>query len=177
MPNAYISTLIGVPHVEQQNSVEFQIRAKQEARYRTTIRLSPELAERPKFSMIREGIQPINLIQVSPMRPITLGPISMLPEYVRKPTERFLAINHAASMIHMHQADVQLLSDTNSVMRILLTDLIDFGWTASDLFGDFPYSRPRGLVYLLGGRKIVRLDHKEAELDDGKVFPKAALAA
>jgi hypothetical protein len=169
VPNAYINTLIGVPHVEDQNTVEFQIRAKQEARYRTTVRLSPNLSERPKFAMIREGIQPIDLTQVSLMRPITLGPFSEQPDYIRDPAERFLAINDAASIVHMHQSDAQLLGDTNSVMLTWLTDLIDYGWCVKNLFGAYPYLSPQGLVYQLRGRKIVSLDDKQAVLDDGEI--------
>ncbi len=170
VPNAYISTLIGVPHVEDRNTVEFLIRVRQRARYHTNIRLSRELAERPKFSMRREGIQPIDMIQVSPMRMPSLGPISGLPEYAREPIERFASINWACTEFYRIHTDPCLVTDLSDTIRHWLTDLIDFGWTSRDLFDDFTEMPPSGLIYLLRGRKIVDLDDTRVVLNDGSLI-------
>ena len=95
--------------------------------------------------------------------------ISDMPPNERARWQRFSNINYEYGKIVSGQRGVdQSISYASAyVMMNWLTDIINEGWNASDVFGQLGSG---GLIRALRGRKIVIIDENQAVFDDGDSY-------
>ena len=107
--------------------------------------------------------------------PIQCQTIADLPRAEREPHIRHIDICRAHAWFCMSETDPILRQDGNAFVMTFMTDCIEGGWTAADLFGAADGKGPSGIIRQLRGRKVVEVTAEAVRLESGEALRREPL--
>ena len=140
----------------------------------TTAEFDPRDIRFPR-DLIEDKLGPVaSIIRQWPMLnglpPIEGRAIADMPRAERDPHIRHADICSSYSWFLRTERDPVLRQDAATFVMAFLTDAIEGGWTAADLFGAADGKGPPGVIRQLQGRKIVSVTPAEVRLELGELL-------